>query len=195
MGAGRRVAVVIGITTLFASLFAAPVKAADPSPPFIPASADWLTAVNYFRAMAGVGAIYDDPSLSSGAYNHSCYMLLNDIAHDEIPGAPGYTSSGDAAGNAGNVAVSSATGLTNRSFVELWMTAPFHAIGVLRPNLQRAGYGQCENPNTARWHSGATLNVLTGLGQQQGLADPILFPGNGTITNLTNFIADRKSVV
>ena len=195
MSTGRRFAVAIAISTLLASLISTPVQAADPNPPFIPAAADWLSTVNYYRAMAGVGAVVEDPALSPGAYNHSCYMLLNDITHDELPGAPGYTSSGDAAGNASNVAVSSATGLTNRSFVELWITAPFHAIGILRPNLERAGYGQCENPNTARWRSGATLNVLSGLGPQQGLANPILFPGNGTVTSLTNFIAESPNPV
>ena len=170
-------------------------QAANPTPPFISANSDWLTSVNYFRSMAGVPAVAEDASLSPGAYNHSCYMLLNDIAHDEIPGMPGYTVSGDAAGNNGNVAVNSATGATNRSFVELWMTGPFHAIGVLRPNLQRVGFGQCENPSAARWHSGATLDILHGLGPRQGIGSPILFPGDGTVTNLTQFIAESPSPV
>lgn len=174
---------------------ASSVHASNPSPPFIPTRADWLTSVNYFRSMAGVAPVVEDPALSPGAYNHSCYMLLNDIAHDEIPGNPGYTAAGDASGNSSNVAVNSATGVSNRSFVELWMTGPFHAIGVLRPNLQRVGFGQCENPNTARWHSGATLDVLRGLGPQQAIASPILFPGDGTVTNLTQFIAESPNPV
>lgn len=171
------------------------IAAANPTPPFISAGSDWLTTVNYYRAMAGVPAVVEDPSLSPGAYNHSCYMLLNDIAHDEVPGAPGYTPEGDSSGNNSNVAVNSATGVSNRSFVELWMTGPFHAIGVLRPNLQRVGYGQCEDTSTARWHSGATLDVLHGLGPRQGLAQPILFPGDGTVTNLTQFIAESPNPV
>jgi len=172
-----------------------PVQAANPVPPFISANSDWLTSVNYFRSMAGLPPVVEDPSLSSGAYNHSCYMLLNDIAHDEVPGAPGYTPSGDAAGNNGNVAVSSATGVTNRSFVELWMTGPFHAIGMLRANLQRVGYGQCENSSTPRWRSGATLDILRGLGPPQGIGTPTLFPGDGTVTNLTQFIAESPNPV
>ena len=174
---------------------ASSVQAANPSPPFIPARADWLTSVNYFRSMAGLPAVVEDPALSPGAYNHSCYMLLNDIAHDEVPGNPGYTASGDASGNASNVAVNSATGVSNRSFVELWMTGPFHAIGILRPNLERVGFGQCENSNTDRWHSGATLDVLRGLGPQQSIGSPILFPGNGSVTNLTQFIAESPNPV
>ncbi len=170
-------------------------NAANPTPPFISAGADWLTSVNYFRSMAGLPPVVEDPALSPGAYNHSCYMLLNDITHEEIPGRPGYTSSGYSSGQSSNVAVNSATGVSNRSFVELWMTGPFHAIGVLRPNLQRVGFGQCENASTARWHSGATLDVLHGLGQQQPISSPILFPGNGTVTNLTKFVAESPNPV
>ncbi|MBP8210757.1 MAG: hypothetical protein KAY11_14420 [Ilumatobacteraceae bacterium] len=195
MRVGRRCALLIAITALCATSFEAPAHAADQNPPFIPAAADWLTTVNYYREMAGVAPVAEDTSMSPGAYNHSCYMLLNDIAHDEVPGAPGYTAAGDTAGNNGNVAVSSATSVTQRSFVELWMTGPFHAIGMLRPNLQRVGYGQCENASTARWHSGATLDILRGLGQRRSLSAPILFPGNGTVTNLTKFIAESPNPV
>jgi len=187
--------IVLAMSVCTGAAFVSVATAANPTPPFIPAGADWLTSVNYFRAMAGLPGVVEDTSLSPGAYNHSCYMLLNDIAHDEIPGNPGYTASGDAAGNSGNVAVSSATGVSNRSFVELWMTGPFHAIGVLRPNLQRVGYGQCENSSTPRWHSGATLDVLRGLGPKQTISAPILFPGNGTVTNLTRFIAESPNPV
>ena len=96
------------VGTLIALLVSAaglPAHAANPYPPFISAGADWLTSVNYFRSMSGLAPVVEDPSLSPGAYNHSCYMLLNDIAHEEVPGAPGYTASGDAAGRSGNVAV------------------------------------------------------------------------------------------
>ena len=195
MRARRWSCLILALSLCGSLAVASTVQAANPSPPFIPARADWLTSVNYFRAMAGLPSVVEDPALSPGAFNHSCYMLLNDIAHDEIPGNPGYTSSGDASGNSSNVAVNSATGVSNRSFIELWMTGPFHAIGVLRPNLQRVGFGQCENPNTTRWHSGATLDVLRGLGPQQAIGSPILFPGNGSVTNLTQFIAESPNPV
>lgn len=194
MRSARRLALFAAATAFVAGALVQ-TAAADANPPFIPASADWLTSVNYYRAMAGVAPVVEDAGFSSGAYNHSCYMTYNDITHDEVPGAPGYTTSGDQAGNNGNVAVSSATGLSNRYFVELWMTGPFHAIGVLRPQLQRVGYGQCENASAAKWHSGATLDVLRGLGTRQPIAAPILFPGNGTVTSLSRFIAESPNPV
>jgi hypothetical protein len=163
---------------------------ANPSPPFIPADADWLTTVNYYRAMAGLGSVTANAEWSAGAYNHSCYMLYNTIAHDEVPGNPGYTPEGDAAGNAGNVAVSSAFGVSARTHIELWMTGPFHAIGVLRHNLAQVGFGKCDSNATSPWKSGATLDVLRGLTYTPRPSTPILFPGNGTTTSLDAFVTE-----
>jgi hypothetical protein len=121
-------------------------------------------------------------------------MLLNGIAHDETPGTPGYTPDGDQAGNSGNVAVSSNASATARSHIDLWMSGPFHAIGLLRPSLQQAAYGMCAsppNPSTTRWNSAATLDVVRG--NSWGAAKPstpVVFPGNGATTSLTRFVAE-----
>ncbi len=77
-----------------------------------------------------------------------------------------------------------------RSHIELWMTGPFHAIGVLRPNLRQVGFGKCDNTSTPPWRSGATLDVLRGLVAPAVQTAPILFPGNGTTTNLDRFIVE-----
>lgn len=187
---------IIAALTTAAVAFSAqviPAAAADPVPPFIPADAHWLTTINYYRAMSGMPPVAENTTLSAGAYNHSCYMLYNGIAHDEIPGRTGYTTSGDAAGNNGNVAVSSAYGTSARSHIELWMTGPFHAIGVLRHNLQSVGFGKCDLNNTPVWHSGATLNVLNGLAYTARPSTPTLFPGNGSTTNLYQFITESPN--
>ena len=184
--AGRLLSVLlVGLMSGFAF---APAAVSAAEPPFIDPGADWLTTVNYFRAMSNLGPVVEDPNWSAASVNHSCYMLLNGIAHDEIPGKPGYTTNGDEAGNNGNVAVSSVFNASARSHIELWMTGPFHAIGVLRPNLQSVGFGKCDNETTpTSWHSAATLDVLHGLGGAVGQSDPILFPGNGTTTSLSAF--------
>lgn len=167
------------------------LKASTPSPPFIPPTADWLTAVNYYRAMAGVGPVVENTTWSAGAVQHSCYMLYNGITHAEDPSLAHYTAAGDAAGTNGNVAVSSQINTSARSHVELWMSGPFHAIGVIRPNLQSTGFGKCDLADTATsWHSGATLDVIRGLSSAPKPADPILFPGNGTTTNLDRFVTE-----
>ena len=172
-------------------LAAAPASAA--TPPFIDPGADWLTVVNYFRDMAGLPGVVEDGGMSAGAVNHSCYMLFNGISHDELPGKPGYTTEGDNAGNNGNVAVSSVFNESARNHIELWMTGPFHAIGVLRPNLKSVGFGKCDNASTSPWKSGATLNVLNGLGASTPQGAPILFPGDGTTTSLSRFVTESPN--
>ncbi len=113
--------------------------------------------------------------MSAGAAAHSCYMLYNGITHDETPGLPGYTAEGDVAGNSGNVAVSSVINTSARSHVELWMTGPFHAIGVLRPNLRVDRLRQVRPARHPDMALGATLDVLRGLGSavRPADADPV----------------------
>ena len=183
----------IGLGLAAVTFMSAGVSAAAPSPAFIPPTADWLTTVNYFRAMSGLGSVVEDPTMSAGAQQHSCYMLYNGISHDETPGLPGYTPEGDVAGNNGNVAVSSQINTSARSHVELWMSGPFHAIGILRPNLQSTGFGKCDMDSTPTWHSGATLDVIRGLGSAPRPSTPILFPGNGTTTHLDRFVVESPS--
>lgn len=190
----RRLAKVTMVAVLGLASATVPASAADPVPPFIQPTAPWLTAVNYYRAMAKLPAVSENTTLSAGAYNHSCYMLFNGISHDETPGLPGYTVSGDNAGNKGNVAVSSVFGTSARAHVELWMTGPFHAIGVLRHNLRTVGFGKCDRNDTSPWKSGATLNIIDGL--DYSLPEPtapILFPGNGMTTNLNKFVTESPN--
>ena len=66
----------------------ADASSTDPTPPYIAPSAEWLTTVNYYRAMAGVAPVTENPALSVGSYQHSCYMLRNGITHDEDPARP-----------------------------------------------------------------------------------------------------------
>lgn len=169
-------------------------RSTDPTPPFITPSADWLTTVNYYRAMTGVAPVTEDPALSVGSYQHSCYMLRNGIAHDEDPARPGYTAEGDQAGNNGNVAVSSAYGTAARNHVDLWMTGPFHAIGVVRPALRTVGFGKCDDRATSPWQSAATLDVLRGLDYYADRpTDPVMFPGDGTTTSLSKFVTESPN--
>ncbi|MEZ5225025.1 MAG: CAP domain-containing protein [Ilumatobacteraceae bacterium] len=181
------------VSGALALIAVAPVQgvAAEAAPTPIPQDAPWLTTVNYFREMAGLTPVVEDATLSAGAYKHSCYMVANGvISHDESSSLPKYTPEGDRAGRNGNVAVSSAFGTSARSHIELWMTGPFHAIGILRPNLQRVGFGKCDDQAATKWRSGATLDVLQGLGSKTAMSSPVLWPGNGTTTHLNKFIVE-----
>jgi hypothetical protein len=155
---------------------------------------DWLGIVNAYRAMAGQAPVVEDANLSSGDYQHSCYMTLNGITHFENASLPRYTAAGDIAGQHSNVAVSSGLGASAKSHIDLWMTGPFHAIGVLRYNLQTVGFGKCDDASTPTWHSAASLNVLDGMNHSiPRPSSPILFPGNGTTTSLTRFVTESPN--
>ena len=52
-----------------------------------------------------------------------------------------YTVAGNDAGANGNIAASSDATKTDRKFVEQWITAPFHAAGILDPILATSGFG------------------------------------------------------
>ena len=145
-------------------LIAGAIGFGGPDPVSAVADDDWLGVVNTYRAMSGVAPVTANSTWSAEAEAHSCYMLENGITHDEVPGATGYTPGGDTAGNSGNVAVSSSFSATARSHIDLWMTGPFHAIGVLRHNLGTSGFGLCaDNDTPTPWHSGATLDVIRGI--------------------------------
>lgn len=170
---------VLGVVTAPAS----PADAVD--------DADWLGIVNTYRAMSGLAPVAAEPAWVDGAVAHSCYMLQNDISHGETAGRPGYTSAGNTAGLNGNVAVSGSVEADARSHIDLWMTGPFHAIGILRPTLARSAYGECEDAGAPRWRSGATLDVLRGLDPSiPRPADPIVFPGNGATVPLYRFVVE-----
>ncbi len=156
---------------------------------------DWLATVNTYRAMSGLGSIGENSTWSAEGRAHSCYMLQNGISHDEIPGKPGYTTGGDTAGNSGNVAVSSNISTTPRQHVELWMTGPFHAIGVLRHSLRTSGFGLCAQSNTPTpWHSGGTLDVIRGIDHNAVRpSTPIVFPGKGATVPLHSFITESPN--
>ena len=74
------------------------------------------------------------------------------------------------------------------------MSGPFHAIGILRSSLTQTGFGLCSsppNPTATSWKSAGTLDVVRGnnWGAPKPAA-PVVFPGNGSTTSLTRFVAE-----
>ena len=179
---------------LLGALLAAGLGIAAPGPASAVTDDDWLGIVNTYRAMSGLAPVSANGTWSAEATAHSCYMLQNGIAHDETPGRPGYTPGGDVAGNSGNVAVSSDVSARARKHIDLWMTGPFHAIGILRHNLTTSGFGLCADAAGAAWKSGATLDVIRGLDSSRPRPTaPIVFPGNGVTIPLDRFVTESPN--
>jgi uncharacterized protein YkwD len=87
------------------------IEAPRSTSPAVPAGPEpgWLRRVNYYRAMAKLPPIVEDPALSKGDLAHTTYLVKNfrdkikhgglgSDMHTEAPAIPGFTSAGLEAG-------------------------------------------------------------------------------------------------
>lgn len=166
-----------------------PEPTLTPSPtPTVQPGPEWLAYVNEFRLLANLPSLSENPAWSYGGVLHSRYMVKEDhITHYENTSSPWYTPEGYDAGRSGNIAVSSSTAATDHFAIDLWMTGPFHAIGVIDPKLAQTGFGSYRE-NIGTWKMGATLDVLRGRGTlPPGTSFPIYFPQDGGQYWLTRY--------
>ena len=82
------------------------------------------------------------------------------IGHTEDPASPFYTAAGALEASRSNVAAGDSS-YSDRQFIEEWMSAPFHAVGVLDPTLTTVGYGSYRSLNTP-FGGAAALDVISG---------------------------------
>lgn len=148
----------------------------------------WLAYVNGFRSQAGLQLLAENSDWSNGGWLHGRYMVKNDyVGHDEEPGNPWYTLEGKTAAQNGNVVVSTWVNAPDETLIDFWMTAPFHAIAILDPQLHTTGYGSYREGDGG-WQAGATLDVIRGRGEvPAGTTFPILFPADGGETALRQY--------
>jgi Cysteine-rich secretory protein family len=150
------------------------------------ASTAWLARLNQWRISTGLTALTEDPSWSSGDYDHAVYMVKNDlVTHYETSGTPYYTTAGDTAARNSNIYVSSSTATTDAQAIDWWMQAPFHALGLMDPRLTQTGFGSYREVKPG-WDMGAAVDVLRG-NSFTGGRYPVFFPGNGASEPLTSY--------
>lgn len=142
----------------------AAAAAARPAVPHASSPA-WLTEINYYRRAAGVPLVSANRSWIRGIRNHLRYMaktppryLTGKYAslHTENPKSPYYTKSGAREAGASDL-FEGAIGYTATDFINGWLAAPFHAIGMLRVNLRQVAFAS--NGSTGD----AGLDVISGL--------------------------------
>jgi hypothetical protein len=157
-------------------------------PSALGANATWLETLNSYRAASGLDPVIDEPAWSDGIAKHLRYLAETPrqyrggpfaSEHTENPASPLFTPEGAAAGLASNLGY----GWTERDAIENFLTAPFHAIGMLRPGLRRSAFG--------------ALDVNVGVDTVRGLVDdrsvnPVLFPGDGSATSLTTYTGNEN---
>jgi hypothetical protein len=149
------------------------------------AGPSWLDRVNFYRATASLPPVVEDPALSGGVLQHARYMVLNDaVKHTEARGAAGATPEGAAAAAVSNLAGSNRPDETDRWAVDMWMQAPFHAVGILDPALAQVGFG-IHHAQTGRILTAAGIDVIRGRSTvPPSVLYPILWPANGATVPL-----------
>ena len=144
----------------------------------------WLDYVNLFRDMAGLPRFTEMASLTEGGLLHSRYMVLNDkpIAHNEDENNPLFDPAGRKAAINGNIFATSQIQADHVWGTNFWISAPFHLMAIINPNVDKAGYGQF-NQSVGQFHMAAVLDVRSELGNAEQEAQyPVYFPGNGAET-------------
>lgn len=165
-----------------------PTETPTPTPTITPAPLAWLNYLNGYRAQALLPALSQNSDWSNGGWLHARYMVKNDlISHDEDPQNLWYTAEGQAAAQNGNVMVSSSSQASDESAIDLWMSGPFHAIGILDPALHQTGFGSYREADGG-WQMGATLDVIRGLGAiPPTVAYPVMWPADNQTTFLNAY--------
>ena len=182
---GRRLKLVVAAALIAVGMLGTgPAVSADTrvdAPP--PPDATWLETMNIYRVQSGLSPVVEEPAWTAGMLQHFAYLRNTDPAlrtgpyansHTQNPASPWYTPEGAAAAGSSNIGF----GSTDREAIDGWMTAPFHAIGILRPHLTRSAFAR---------DGRAMLDVLRGLGSSPNPKPMILFPGPDATTYLNSF--------
>jgi hypothetical protein len=162
------------------------------SPTQAPAQAEpeWLTTVNAYRAASGVAPITNDPVLQAGVDKHVQYLAATaSLVHDEDPTNPLYSAEGALAARQSLLGGWQGADRTDREIIEDWMAAPFHAVHLLEPRLQRSAYTSTHRPGGELTVAGV-INIIGGIGKKVTVKEPILFPGRGATIPMTSFLSE-----
>ena len=154
----------------------------------------FLNTVNAYRISLGLPPVVNDPRLQDGVTLHARYLALTgSVAHTEAPSNPLYSPAGALAASQSLVGGWSGRQRSDREFVEDWLIAPFHAIHLFEPRLQRIALGVSRNEPGAILTEAAVLNVTAGIGPKVWFDDPIVFPADGSTVPLSAFRTETPS--
>jgi uncharacterized protein YkwD len=154
-----------------------------PTPTIEAVGTDWLQYVNLFRQEASLPPLLEDPVFSNESGQHSRYMsLTGELRHSQNEKSPYFTRGGKLAGENGNIASGFIGSDPFKWAINYWISAPFHAIPILDPQLMTTGFAEHRDPS-ALTPLTATMDVRRGLGPfPSESVFPILFPRNDGLT-------------
>ncbi len=148
----------------------------------------WLSYINSMRALGNLAPVTEDVTWSDGDWKHARYMVKNDlIAHEENTSLPYYTPEGAQAAASGDVMVHSDINTADEYAIDLWLSGPFHALGILDPRLVQTGFSSYREYDGG-WQMAAVVDVIRGrTGSPPPQAYPVMWPGNNATTPLTTY--------
>src|SRR5579885_1270316 len=112
---------------------------------------EWLATMNRYRRADGLLPVVEDPDLGAADLNHARYLVKNHVTcsagagmHSEDKSNRWYTSSGYWAAQTGDVVIAT-NEISESAAIERWISAPFHGLAILAPDLRSSGFGSyCE---------------------------------------------------
>lgn len=154
-----------------------PTPTAEATSPPTPA---WLGYVNQFRAEGNLEPVAEEVGWSLGSEAHSRYTVKTDfISHSQDSSSPWYTQAGVDAARNGNLAATAWYEAPPEWAIDYWISAPFHALPMLDPQLQNVGFGWYREQDGGIVFA-ANMDILRGLNQDLvDIAYPITFPRDG----------------
>jgi len=169
------------------------ITSVAPTPPG--ANAGWLAYLNYYRALANLPALTENPLWSAAAAGHACYMVENDHYQAGEPNAQGtcFSQDGVIVSFKSNLIATSDVNTSDFFAIDYWLKGPFHGIGMLDPRLQSVGFGSYRKAGTGGgitdYKMAAVLDIIDGLAESvpAGITYPIYWPGDGAITYLRTY--------
>ena len=177
----------MGAAVLVAPLASSPVQAV--------ADDDWLGVVNTYRAMSGVGPVSANADWSAQAVRRTpatCSRTASPTTRSRaIPATRAAATPPATAATSPSAARSAPRRGTTSN---LWMTGPFHAIGILRHNLRTSGFGLCASSSTPTPGTRPERSTCcAGSTQRRGPRHPIVFPGNGATVPVHAFVTESPN--
>jgi hypothetical protein len=138
----------------------------------------WLRVLNYYRSLAHLAPLTENPLFSYADYLHARYIQkthppLTLAAHQEDRSSRYFTYDGAIGGSS-----SDGSGETGVAAISQWMSAPYHATPILNPSLRTVGFYSL---NTS-W-----LFVYGEMVNNAPADYPVLWPGRNVTEPLTNF--------
>jgi uncharacterized protein YkwD len=149
---------------------------------------EWLAYVNWLRSLGGLPAVTENAEWSYGDWLHARYMVKNDyIGHDEDSNNPWFSVEGAQAAASSDAMVSGDLNTTDIEAIDMWMSGPFHGLGIIDPALTATGFGSYREADGG-WEMGACLDVIRGLGSiPPSITFPLFWPGDSGTMPYTSF--------